>query len=179
MTDLPNVAFMGKAGSGKTTAAEALVRVGYERLSFAAPLKEIAVMLWGEAAAKDREKLQRLGQFVRELDPDTWVNLMGVQIVNVQDLTGKPVVVDDLRFPNEHQMLKELGFTIIRIEAPRMLRRDRLRAIGKLQDESQLDDTSEMALDDYPNDATIENVLSPEEFGERLNYVLKREQARV
>ena len=60
--DLPNVAFIGKAGAGKTTGADFLAaEFGYMRASFAKPLKDVAAQIWGESARTDRAKLQGLG----------------------------------------------------------------------------------------------------------------------
>ncbi len=142
-TELPDVAFLGKAGAGKTTAAEFLVEHhGYTRLSFAALLKDISVQIWGEDARTDRDKLQKLGVAVREIDPDAWVGALGRSLDR-----GGPIVVDDCRFPNEYWMLKVDGFVFIEVCANEALRVDRLQRNGKLQDISQLTHVSETALD--------------------------------
>ena len=88
-------------------------------------------------------------------------------------------MIDDLRFPNEYWLLKELGFTIVRVEADRHDRISRLKQNGKLQDEAQLDDISETALDGFVFDHTIENDDTFDAFGEDLAAVLGRERARV
>ena len=178
MSDYPNIAFTGKAGSGKSTAAEALLNRGYFRVSFAAPLKRTAEMIWGEGALTDRGLLQWLGQVIRERDDMAWANAARPAIDAIQQAGGL-VVIDDLRFPNEYWLLKELGFTIVRIESSKHTRIERLKLNGKLQDEAQLEDTSETALDGYEVDHVIVNDGTPEEFGEQLLNVLGRERARV
>jgi hypothetical protein len=83
------------------------------RLSFAAPLKEIAVRIWGKEAMTDRAKLQGLGVAVREIEEDSWCDMLTRQVRDLRaSVAGgtQPFVVDDCRFPNEYWALKELGF---------------------------------------------------------------------
>jgi dephospho-CoA kinase len=183
---LPHIAFTGKAGAGKSTAASALVdHLGYRLVSFAAPLKNAAALIWGPEARTDRSLLQWLGQIIRERDEFAWVDAAIRQIDdefnNSPHVTGHAprIVIDDLRFPNEYHRLKEEGFVIVRVEANRHSRIDRLKANGKLQDEAQLEDTSETALDSYEADYTIVNDGTPEELAEQIRVILGREAARV
>lgn len=184
----PNIALMGKAGSGKSTVAGFLVELGYERMSFADPLKRIAAELWGGDAMTDREKLQGLGVFARELDPETWVRLF-VRRFNdrgranaIHNCTPPralmPVVVDDLRFPNEFTMLGGAGFVIVRVEAPRASRIDRLRGNGKFQNEEQLEHSSETALDDYEGDHTLVNDTTTDDLYDAVVGLLLKERRR-
>src|SRR4051812_46597071 len=110
----PSYAFYGGPGAGKTTCPEYLVsQHGLKKLSFAEPLKQIAVMLWGDEAFKDRGKLQKLGTMLREIDEDVWVN----PLLRKVEESDAPIVVDDCRFPNEFWRLKEKGFIMIRVLA--------------------------------------------------------------
>jgi hypothetical protein len=52
----------------------------------------------------------------------------------------------------------------------------RLQAIGKLQDEAQLEDASETALDGYEAAYNIDNSGTPEDLLRNLTYILNREQ---
>lgn len=183
---LPHIAFTGKAGAGKSTAAAALVdHLGYRLVSFAAPLKNAAALIWGPQARTDRGLLQWLGQVVRERDEFAWVNAGLRQIDdefnNTSYETGHAprIVIDDLRFPNEYHTLKQEGFVIVRVEADRHTRVDRLRGNGKLQDEAQLADASETALDEFEVDYTLVNDGTPEELADQLRLVLQREASRV
>lgn len=172
---LPDIAFTGKAGSGKTTAADWLVeQLGYRRVSFASVLKNVGAQIWGEGARTDRDKLQRLGVAVREIDPDAWVRAALRQINTIKE----PVVVDDLRFENELDALVEEGFVVVRVTAPRNLRLTRLRANGKLQDESQLEHVSETALDGVGVDYTITNHETKPGFAVVLSHVLYKEKRK-
>jgi dephospho-CoA kinase len=190
---LPNLAFMGKMGSGKSEAAKYVAReypyfVGH----FATELKRIAVRLFGPEALTNRGLLQDLGRKMRELDPMVWVN------VTLRDVTADgirydsgtydalphpgrkpgdtvPVVIDDLRFPNEYHELRKREFVIVKVTAHRNQRLNRLRANGKLQDESQLEDISETALDEHVADYTITNTTSLVELGHTIQDIIERE----
>jgi dephospho-CoA kinase len=182
----PDIAFVGKAGAGKTTGAEFLVvAAGYSRVSFAAPLKRVARIIWGPDAERDRGLLQWLGKVIRGRDPLAWANAARSEIEERRrtQLTGAttPVVIDDLRFPNEWEMLRELGFVIVRIEADKEQRIRRLRGNGKLQDEAQLNDVSETALDDFEADYTITNNEHGDELhlAQQIKEILTREGSRV
>ena len=159
MQNAPDIAFIGKAGACKTTAAEYLVKHhGYTRISFAAKLKDVAVQLWGPDAFKDRDKLQKLGESLRQIDDLVWVNALFRWLEGPDEPAGAgPYVIDDCRFPNEYWRLKQKGFRVVRIYAPESTRINRLQAIGKLQDIEQLKHISEVALDDYNPDQIIEN----------------------
>lgn len=110
------IAFSGKMGVGKTTAAEYLVdKYNYKRFSFAQPLKETARRLgWnGEKDAKGRRLLQELGLVLRNYDIDYWINCM------VIEMQGYPFIlnhtIDDVRFKNEAEWVHSQGGIVIRI----------------------------------------------------------------
>lgn len=178
----PRIAFIGKMGAGKTTAAEYLFNRGdlpYNLIRFAAPLKRIAVEIFGEGSDTDRELLQWLGtDVVRARDTDAWARITGVTIDDLGD--GSAIVIDDCRFPNEYAVLRERGFTFCRIVAEEALRIDRLQKIGKLTDLDQLQHASEIALDDIQADQTIENNHDDfDAFYTEVNRVVQREVARA
>lgn len=135
MTKPTGIVLVGQPGSGKTTIADALVRlVGGERLSFAGALKdEVAEALgWGalsrnvvqqsrslarfhrermdSEAVKDeyRPLLQAWGSFRRAMDEDYWVRIVTAGIKPDQFY-----VVDDCRYFNEEAALRRYGFKFV------------------------------------------------------------------
>jgi hypothetical protein len=142
-----NIALIGKARSGKDTAASFLVRERhYTRIAFADPLKEMALSIdpliptglqgafrihvrlsalvadVGWEYAKDtypevRRVLQSTGQTIREYDPDYWVNV-GRRKLSAAEAWNMPVVVTDVRYINEAVMLRSRGFRLVRIVRP-------------------------------------------------------------
>lgn len=142
------IAFSGKLCSGKTTAANQLIDMvpGMVRLSFATRLKELATELFG-MTHKDRKLLQDLGAALRGIDGNVWIRAFERQVSQCQS-RGEHVVVDDLRFRNEYNCLRNLGFTIIRLEISPEVQLSRLRDtypndyqthVARLQDSSETD----------------------------------------
>lgn len=122
------IAFAGPAGAGKTTAARYLVEnYGFERVSFAAPLKRMLAAIGLPEPATQEAKLailpdlgvswrhcaQTLGtEWGRTcVHPDLWVKLLCKQMVEA----GGNYVFDDLRFPNEDAALRAMGAAIVHL----------------------------------------------------------------
>lgn len=130
MTD--PVAITGKAGSGKTTAANVLVRAGWVRVKFADPLKDMlrAMGLTDRHIEGDlkevpcdllqgrtpRYAMQTLGtEWGREIiGAGVWTGIARRKI-GLALAAGLRVVVDDCRFEDEAQVIRDLGGTILGI----------------------------------------------------------------
>ncbi|MET9147293.1 hypothetical protein [Streptomyces sp. NPDC004042] len=170
-----HVALMGRAGSGKDTAAARLVqRYAFVRVAFADPLKEAArrlnpivgaegtsygalpirltdvVSRYGWDRAKNaypevRRTLQNLGETVRADDSDFWLKL-ALNKIATADRWSLPVVVSDVRYANEADALRAAGALMVRIERP-----------GASAGGNAADHVSEHALDDFTADVTIPN----------------------
>ena len=125
------IAFTGAAGCGKSTASKVLYQKGYNLVKFAGALKG---MLASIGLTKDhleghlknqpcsllggqtpRFAMQTLGtEWGRNIMADDfWINLWKMQAMRLPF-----VVVDDLRFPNEADAVRDLGGTIVRITRP-------------------------------------------------------------
>jgi hypothetical protein len=144
MNSIPVVAFKGKGGSGKSTAANYFVgRDSALRTSFADPLKMmIATLLRLQGVDEDaiermltgdlkesptkylggkspRVAMQLLGtEFGRALHPDFWVNIWRDRYGDYPSKLGIPIVVDDCRFANEAEAVRSLSGFVIEIRAP-------------------------------------------------------------
>lgn len=137
------IGISGSAGSGKDTIGDYLVKnYGWEKMSFASALKDITsilfgwdrVMLAGETPEnrklreeKDeywskvfndtitpRRMLQILGTNIlrHHLGENIWVDVLKRKLIN----SDKNVVITDVRFPNEIDMIRNLGGKMIRVE---------------------------------------------------------------
>lgn len=134
------IGLVGYAGAGKDAAAEGLVEIGWERIAFADPLRQMALAIdpyipahasassrlsgyvaaTGWSKAKQHPEVRRLLQAigteaVREIiGPSTWVDLACKKICE----STKSVVVTDVRFANEAAMIAGLGGVLVRIMRP-------------------------------------------------------------
>lgn len=177
--DYPHIALIGGAGAGKTTLAQHLVdRYAYSRLSFAQPLKDLSCALWGQKRGFERERLQRLGVAVRDIDPDTWVDLLTSDLAEWH--SARPVVVDDCRFPNEYQALRELGFVFIKVIADPNDRLLRLRRSGKTTTPAQLMHASEAHWEEFACDHYLYNLQGDVAFTKaHLDDIMHKLAART
>lgn len=171
-------------GCGKTTLANLLEPYEFETYSFADPLREmIAVLL--RAIGYDAHKIMRcfffdlkevpipeLGgktpryllqtigtEWGRELvTPEIWTNIMATRLRN---RTG-PVVIDDLRFPNEYVMLRGHGAILVRIDRPGF--------------ERSGDHVSDGVLNSFRFDFQITNDAAPEDMLRRLKRGVRKDE---
>lgn len=151
------IGLSGKMASGKSLVAGYLVdKYHFMELAFAARLKEIATEMFGFDVAKKDERgryvLQQFAQYMREIDPLVWVRYI---LKRVPDAGN--VVISDVRFPNEFDTLKNLGFTMVRMTMSRATQERIVRAHYPGVPLVMLDDYSERAVDDKPFDFTINN----------------------
>ena len=111
----------GKAGSGKSTICNIIQRQMGARarvLSFATPLKELATKIgWdGEKDMKGRRLLQLLGTEVMRdcIDDNIWLKHW---VHGLHARRDEPVVcTDDMRFPNEVDLVRACGGVLIKLE---------------------------------------------------------------
>lgn len=119
------VAFTGKRGSGKTTAANLYITllmsasqpIQVERVSFAGPLKRLISVSGTGAVAKDSPSVMRpdwtegrlmqvIGQGVRDLvGADAWANIAAARVRDAGERGVDVVVIDDLRYDNEYEAM--------------------------------------------------------------------------
>ncbi len=136
------IGITGYKGSGKSTVANIMVDNGYTKLPFAKALKDgIKVMLGvGDGHLYGDQKEARLevadGKNTRWcmatlgtdwgrnlISPDIWVNIVRKKIREEVAKQKCPphelnIVIDDVRFSNEIEMLRGMGATIIHVKRP-------------------------------------------------------------
>jgi hypothetical protein len=197
------IAVCGLMHAGKSTIAEALVNAGYQRQNFAGPVKEFATTSvnnifydkarvlgsepWKEKTVEDlnnekeryRVLFQWIGNYGREeFGEDFWVDLFAA---TYEDKNTTRSVVDDLRYVNEGNFLRNRGYTIVRVERPewiriesiqtayeknhgRRLKKRELKALGKHGSESE--------VRDIKVDFTIQNNGTVQQLMESLRMML-------
>ena len=139
---VPVVGFVGFIGSGKGTAGDILCEKGYIRESFAKGVKDVASQMFGwprgmlEGDTEDsrkwretpdrywsakfgrdftpREALQKLGTEVGRdvFHQDFWV----FELENRLKYHDSPIVITDVRFPNEINWIRSVGGKVYEIQ---------------------------------------------------------------
>jgi hypothetical protein len=127
------VGITGRAGAGKSAASQALVDCGWTRIKFAGPFKDMlrAIGLTDDHIEGDlkeipcdllcgqtpRHAMITLGtEWGRDLmGGEFWTNIAAHRIA-VALAAGHNVVVDDVRFENEADLIRNLGGTVLQIK---------------------------------------------------------------
>jgi hypothetical protein len=129
------IGLAGQIASGKTTAATYMLeKYGFVRTAFASPLKETMVSLFElstnqvtDLAMKGvidprygktpRELMQLFGtECVRNhIHPDFWVMKMRWQLQRYKTSEVSRVVIDDVRFDNEADLIRDMGGTVVHL----------------------------------------------------------------
>lgn len=127
------IAFCGPKKSGKSTVAAAhLISKGWVHCPFAGPLKDMLAAigvphecLWGARKEEPldllkgrtaRHAMKELGEAWgrQRIDEQIWVHLWRVRMEAMKSQVS--VVVDDLRYPNEFDVVKSFGGVVIRVK---------------------------------------------------------------
>ena len=143
------IAFGNKSRSGKDTSCEYLQKkYGGNVFHIAESLYEFTTItqkFFNQEVKKDPILLQTYGEFFRNYyDKDIWINNLIKKISN-DDMQEKNIFIADLRYPNETEKLKSLGFILVNINRDnRHIDRDP-------------NHPSEILLDNYKFDYIIDN----------------------
>lgn len=160
------IGLTGRAGCGKDTVAEHLeADYGFSTMSFAGPLKKTAATLFNlpDLYFHNRELKEKPLEDWDGLSPRHILQMLGTEAVRntfgenfwikrwLNEYSGvsiySNVVVTDVRFNNEAQIIRDLGGIIVHIVRPGDRSLD--LAAGK--------HASEVGIKLYPNDITMRN----------------------
>lgn len=158
------IALFGKMRSGKDTVGEMLINdYGFRRFAFATGIGQIIEEYFPEAMAegKPRHHYQFIGQQLRQLNPDVWINYLLREVkdyeMSANDGKNPLVVVTDGRQSNEAIKMKEEGFTIVKVEAPDELRIKRIEEAGDVFTPELFEHETELEVDKIEPDYIITN----------------------
>lgn len=179
---LPSVYFVGKAGAGKTYSANYLKeKYHYVQSKFAYPVYNLAYNYF-DMKGKDRGLLQLIGTDIgrRNIRDSIWVDRFKEDIRIVQEtykkLNGEHIrfVSDDVRFPNEHQALKEMGWLGIYLDVADSIRIRRLTGRDGDAQVNTLNHCSETSIDLFKNELIhVDSSGSLDETYANIEEVLK------
>lgn len=155
--ELPNVYLVGGAGAGKSITAQFLIEtLDYRTAKFAYPVYDIARNYFG-MKEKDRKMLQLIGTEAGRdfIDRDIWVKrfIEDTKIANraaqLMNLGGFQFVSDDVRFRNEHELLKAAGWMGFYLESPAEKRLERLQERDGRTQQEALGHQSELEMESF------------------------------
>jgi hypothetical protein len=128
------IGLTGRARAGKDTAALALRPLGFARVSFADPIRDMLEALGMRRADMDgpnkeivlpqfgfsyRRAAQTLGtEWGRNLNPSLWLDVARHRIDALRQSGTPHVVLTDVRFDNEARLVHELGGKVLEIVRP-------------------------------------------------------------
>lgn len=171
-TGVVKIAICGKIRSGKDTVGDFLVsKYGFKRYAFGDGIKEVIGLLFPEELeqGKPRKLLQDLGQKMREIDPDVWVNHVNRKI----EADGSSrIIITDLRQPNEYEALRNAGYFILKLKVDDMTQLERVELAGDRFTDWTFHHETESHVDGFDAHATIFNNGTKKELQEAVEYVL-------
>ena len=166
------IAIIGNICSGKTTLANKLSqRYNLRKIAFADSVKYYVKDIF-KVEHKDRKLIQDFAEKMRELDKDIWVKKVQDKILNKED-----IVIDDLRFPNEYEMLKANDFFIVKLKISKETQLQRINELYAQDAEEhieRLNHISESYIDNLHEDLLITNEKQLKDFIDyALAYMIK------
>ncbi|WP_207732372.1 AAA family ATPase [Heliobacterium chlorum] len=153
------IALTGKMRSGKDAAADYLVdHYGFKKFAFGDAIRNLCKELFPSADqdGKPRELYQNVGQALRDVDPDVWVNYVLRQI---ERETGPDddIVITDLRQWNEYFSVLEAGFDVVKINSSATTRIQRMKRLGEPIQLAQFNHETEKFVEQIDVDFEITN----------------------
>lgn len=166
------LAFGCQARVGKSTAVELLKKqYGGTEISFAEPLYDILRFTQKRCnlpQEKDRKFLQIIGtEWGRNKNPNLWINLLKDKLEELQ--YEKFIYVSDMRFTNEFEKLKELGFITIRIIRQKSSSDETFGSGSK----THASETELLSVKDEDWDYIVSNDGTKHEFKERIFEIVE------
>ncbi len=166
------IGLVGKMGAGKSEAAKYLTdRYGFMEFAFADPIKSICGSLFPGivSAGKPRWLYQKVGQFMRTIDPDVWIN---ETMTTIATRESDNILISDVRQQNEWRALFMRGYTIIKVDADEEIRRQRCVGRGDLFREEDLHHETETTVDTIPYHFLVTNNSSRADLRRQLDEII-------
>lgn len=178
------IALFGKIRSGKDTVGKLLIEeYGFSRVAFGDGIGEIIKRYFPEAwvGGKPRKHYQHIGQQLRVLNPDVWINYLlktveaWEELDETMNITSHTVVTDG-RQVNEAKRLKEEGFVIVRVTTDTATRLERMKSLGDVFTKEDLLHETELNVDLIEPDIEIFNNGTLEDLRERVKEMIEKLQ---
>jgi dephospho-CoA kinase len=170
------VALIGKMRSGKDTLADYVIEeYGFTQFAFGDGIREICRILFPEQMKegnKPRSLLQGVGQKMRQIDNDVWVNKCFNEIEAEKGILNP--IITDLRQPNEYKRCKDEGYIMIRVYCDDEIRIKRILEKNDKFDLKDLQHETELHIDTFEYDYIINNNGNLEDSYKQFDEIIKQ-----
>lgn len=167
------IALFGKMRTGKDTVADLLINDhDFKKYSLATGIGEIIYKYFPNAwdNGKPRHHYQHIGQQLRELDKNVWINYL---LSSVERDGVERVVVADGRQVNEADALRKEGYLIVLVKTEEETRIKRILESGDNFNPEQLNHETEQQVDKITPDVVIRNDGTLEDLKSAVDCVLR------
>ncbi|MCW2279241.1 AAA family ATPase [Heliophilum fasciatum] len=168
------IALTGKMRAGKDTAADYLVNhFGFKRFALGDGIRDLCGQLFpgADAEGKPRTLYQNVGEAMRKIESDVWINHL-LRRIDEETRHGDNIVVTDIRQWEEYFSMMDNGFIIGRINASEIQRIRRMKALGDQVNINRIRHKTEKVVDKLFVDFEIENEGSVRELYRQMDQVL-------
>lgn len=174
------LAFAGQSRAGKDTAIDYLMTLVYTpvKLHVAEGVYSTARFMTGQQVINNkdpamRKLLQDIGSAGRNLSPDFWLRKLEGEIYQVSYQRYENIFITGIRYPNEIERLRELGFRVMYI----MRNIEHRLAEGASHNEHHSE--TSISANFFPDEDIIINNGTLEEFKTALRERVLNDKIRV
>lgn len=178
------IGILGEIRAGKDTVSELishfLWKMGSDRpteyFAFSKGIHDVIELTMPELyqEGKPRQALQHIGQELRKIKPDVWIEyLFNHDSFKYAERSEQNIIITDVRQPNEAIKLLEKGFHIIKVTASPEVRTARALANGDNFTTDMLNHETEKVISQCPYNYLIDNSYSIDSLEEKILNILK------
>lgn len=177
------IGILGEIRAGKDTVAQLLShelsklnKNDTDYLAFSTGIHEVIKLTMPElyTQGKPRKALQHIGQSLRQIKPDVWIDfLFKSHEYFVAQFLEHNIIITDVRQPNEAKRLQEEGFTIIKVTASSEVRMSRANANGDNFTPDMFNHETEQMIKLCPYDYHIDNSYSLDSLKSNVRAILE------
>lgn len=171
---LPDIALFAEMRSGKDEFFKILQELGFDvqRVAYGDMMKVKFFEMFPHIPHEPKpiKEIIHFGQSMRVIDPDIWVKLaigqlkMNRRFIEGAGLKHSTAVFTDVRQLNEYNACKALGCVMVKLEASKEVRVQRMLSAGETVSEEILNASTETVLQSFPYDFKVTNNGTREEL---------------